>query len=118
MADSSGHSVRPLALAKNGEEGLFIDWSDGHRSAHTWQHLRANCPCAGCRGEASKPADPFRILTAKELEQTSPMRAVEFAPIGHYAYKIVWNDGHDTGIYTLENLRALCQCPLCSNQKR
>jgi DUF971 family protein len=30
-------------------------------------------------------------------------------PVGYYAYKITWNDGHDTGIYTLENLRQLCQ---------
>jgi DUF971 family protein len=34
-------------------------------------------------------------------------------PVGNYAYKIIWNDGHDTGIYTLENLRALCECASC-----
>jgi DUF971 family protein len=28
-------------------------------------------------------------------------------PIGHYAYQIVWNDGHDTGIYPVEQLRKL-----------
>ena len=33
--------------------------------------------------------------------------------VGRYAYKIVWSDGHDTGIYTLEHLRSLCQCPQC-----
>jgi DUF971 family protein len=31
--------------------------------------------------------------------------------IGRYAYKIVWSDGHDTGIFTLEQLRELCRCP-------
>ena len=34
-------------------------------------------------------------------------------PLGHYAYKITWSDGHDTGIYTCEALRDLCQCELC-----
>ncbi len=34
--------------------------------------------------------------------------------VGRYAYKIVWNDGHETGIYTLEYLRSLCQCPECT----
>jgi DUF971 family protein len=34
-------------------------------------------------------------------------------PVGHYAYKITWNDGHDTGIFTLEHLRELCQCAEC-----
>jgi DUF971 family protein len=29
--------------------------------------------------------------------------------VGRYAYKIVWSDGHDTGIFTLEHLRALCE---------
>ena len=24
-----------------------------------------------------------------------------------------FSDGHDTGLYTLEHLRALCQCPAC-----
>ena len=30
-------------------------------------------------------------------------------PRGHYAYQIVWNDGHDTGIFTLEQLRQLSE---------
>jgi DUF971 family protein len=29
--------------------------------------------------------------------------------VGRYGYKIVWSDGHDTGIYTLEGLRALAE---------
>jgi len=28
-------------------------------------------------------------------------------PIGHYAYQITWNDGHNTGIYPLARLREL-----------
>ncbi len=35
------------------------------------------------------------------------------SPVGYYAYKITWSDGHDSGSFTLENLRALCQCPEC-----
>jgi DUF971 family protein len=31
------------------------------------------------------------------------------SPVGQYAYQIAWNDGHDTGIYTLEALRRLGQ---------
>ena len=42
-----------------------------------------------------------------------PLAPVAMTPIGHYAYKITWSDGHDTGIFTLENLRELCQCPEC-----
>ena len=31
------------------------------------------------------------------------------APVGYYAYKVTWDDGHDTGIYTIEILRELCE---------
>jgi len=103
----------PVALSKEGSDRLVIQWNDGHRSTYTWMHLRGHCPCASCRDEQAKPADPFRILSEKDLQPRPPLAPVEVAPIGHYAYKITWNDGHDTGIYTLENLRALCQCEQC-----
>jgi len=108
------NALRPTRLSKEGEERLIIEWSDGHRSAYDWQHLRTNCPCAGCREERQKPADPFRILSDKELV---PLKPVAIAPIGYYAYKITWSDGHDTGIFTLEHLRELCQCAECQMSK-
>jgi DUF971 family protein len=104
----------PVKLSKEGSDKLLIDWNDGHQSVYTWQHLRSNCPCAGCREEKQKPADPFHILTPKELEIKGPLRPVEFVPVGYYAYRVKWSDGHDTGIFTLENLRELCQCEQCA----
>lgn len=100
----------PRTLSKQGDDRLAIDWSDGHRSIHTWQHLRNNCPCAGCREERQQPPDPFRVLKPSELQ---PLKPVRLEPIGHYGYKIVWNDGHDSGIFTLEHLRELCECSKC-----
>jgi DUF971 family protein len=117
MPASRPEPLRPVALAREGGEGLRIEWNDGHQSSYTWKHLRQNCPCAGCRGEFGKP-DPFQILTASELVPRPPLAPVAVTPVGHYAYKIVWNDGHDSGIYTLENLRALCQCPQCRGRPR
>jgi DUF971 family protein len=107
---SQPSSLRPVALRKEGSERLVIDWSDGHTSVHTWTNLRKECPCAGCRDERDKPPDPFRVLKPSEL---LPLTPVSLAPVGHYAYKIVWSDGHDTGLFTLENLRRLCECPQC-----
>jgi len=103
--------LQPVELQKEGSDRLIIRWKDGHRSIYDWAHLRAQCPCASCREERASPPDPFRILKPSEL---GPLAPVAITPVGHYAYKIVWSDGHDTGIYTLEHLRALCQCPLCS----
>jgi DUF971 family protein len=95
---------RPLALEKDGDGRLVIEWSDGLRTTYTWQHLREHCPCAGCREERLAPPDPFRILKPSEL---TPLKPISITPIGRYAYKIAWSDGHDTGLFTLEQLRQL-----------
>ena len=106
--------LRPVQLSKDGDDRLVIQWSDGHRSVFAWEHLRNHCPCAGCKEERLKPPDPFRILKPSEL---APLRPLGMTPVGYYAYKITWSDGHDTGIYTLENLRELCQCAECRPAK-
>ena len=67
-------------------------------------------PLRGCNEERQRPPDPFRILKPNEL---GPLKPTAITPVGHYAYKITWSDGHDTGIFTLENLRALCECEQC-----
>jgi YD repeat-containing protein len=113
MSSARNPHWRPMRLARDGQDRLVIEWNDGHRSMYSWTHLRASCPCASCREESGRPADPFRILTPGELAPRPPLAPVEFTPVGLYAYKIKWNDGHDSGIYTLEALRALCQCPRC-----
>src|SRR5215471_11803672 len=97
----------PVSLRREGEEQLVIEWNDGKHCVYTWQQLRAACPCASCREEREKPPDPFRILKPAEL---LPLKAVSMPRVGRYAYKIVWSDGHDTGIYTLQHLRELCGC--------
>ena len=99
--------LRPLSLKREGD-GLKIEWSDGSATFVTWKHLRANCPCASCIEFRAKPPDPFRILSPQEVAAGAPA-PVAMAPIGHYAYQITWNDGHDTGIYPLEVLRQLGQ---------
>ena len=113
MSAPHGELLRPLALGKDGEGRLLIEWNDGHRSVYAWQHLRKNCSCAGCREERLQPPDPFRILKSSEL---APLKPLSLAPVGHYGYKINWSDGHDSGIFTLEHLRALCQCPECQKK--
>lgn len=115
---TASQPLLPVALGKEGDDRLFIEWNDGHRSIYTWKHLREQCPCASCRGEMGQPPDPFRILKPSELVPKPPLAPVEMTPMGHYAYKIAWNDGHDTGIYTLEHLRGLCECAACVAAKR
>jgi DUF971 family protein len=115
MSSKQSGAPQPIALKKEGADRLAIDWQDGHHSVYTWKHLRDQCPCAGCREERLQPADPFRILKAQELV---PLAPVSLTPVGYYAYKITWSDGHDTGLYTLEHLRELCECPECLKKSR
>src|SRR5262249_17929663 len=118
MSALGSQQPAPVALGRDGEDRLFINWSDGHHSIYTWKHLRENCPCASCREERSAPPDPSRFLTPAELTPKPAPAALSMPRVGHYAYKIVWNDGHDTGLYTLEILRELCQCPQCSRKSQ
>lgn len=103
------NELRPVSLKREGD-GLKIEWSDGVVTTVAWKKLRAGCPCASCMEERARPADPFRILTPQEVAAGAPA-PVAMKPIGNYAYHVTWNDGHDTGIYTLELLRELGERP-------
>ena len=39
--------------------------------------------------------------------------AVAIALVGSYAIRVTWTDGHDSGIYTYDWLRAHCPCEAC-----
>lgn len=105
---TQGQSPRPVRIDKDGEVGLIITWSDGQTGRVAWQQLRAHCPCAACREERAQPLNPFRVLRPAEIS-TGPLHPVTMSPVGYYAYKIVWSDGHDTGLYTFDLLRSLCE---------
>jgi DUF971 family protein len=102
---SAGADLKPLSLRREGD-GLAIDWADGTRTFVAWATLRKNCPCASCNEDRQKPPDPFKLLSDKDVIAGAP-QPTKMAARGHYAYQITWNDGHDTGIYTLELLRHL-----------
>jgi DUF971 family protein len=92
---------------------LVLDWADGALSVYPLTFLRAQCPCASCRtlrdqaGSAAK--DPFRVIPTNLLQPNSEMAGVE--PVGRYGMRIIWADGHNTGIYTFEYLRELAETP-------
>jgi DUF971 family protein len=104
-------AITPTAIDARREEGLLtIDWADGHRSRFTAVALRWLCPCAFCRGEAGGPGwlDSMPELTAQQTQ------LVDLRLVGQYALAPVWGDGHDTGYYTFEALRASCDCVSCA----
>ena len=80
---------------------LQLTWDDGHTSRHRLDVLRSLCPCAQCQGH--HPSQSLNLAP----EQFPGIRLIDLAPVGRYAYHVVWSDHHDTGIYTLTFLRGL-----------
>jgi len=89
-----------------------INWNDGHVSTYPLALLRAACPCASCRGgheRMSALPDPSLFDTYMPLDAPST-RITTVKAVGSYAVTVVWEDGHDHGIYNWSYLRALCPC--------
>jgi DUF971 family protein len=105
--------TRPVHLALAGEDRLLIEWSDGQKRQYTFRELRDNCPCATCREKRRQPPEPaaptggFVGLPVLSAAEARPLKILEMAPVGNYAYAINFSDGHNTGIFTLELLREL-----------
>jgi DUF971 family protein len=98
-------------LKRTSPSHLTFDWSDGHQGLTSLATLRDRCPCAGCQGETvllrhyEPPAPDTTAQGRYEL--------VAVEPVGNYALKFRWGDGHDQGIYTWDHLRGMCECPEC-----
>ena len=55
-----------------------------------------------------------------EIVKIFPIRAtqlVDYRPEGKYAFRLLFSDGHATGIYNFRYLRKLCQCHKCAKTK-
>ena len=104
----------PVEIQRNDQGTLRILWDDGHESRYAYAALRQACPCATCREQrAQQQRNPFQVLTTVTTHEVEP---VQLSTVGNYALNIEWSDGHRTGIYPWDMLRALCPCPQCTGQ--
>lgn len=85
---------------------LAIAWSDGGESFLGFEELRRACPCASCRGE---PDALGRVVRPDVTFQENSFHLVRYQPIGGYAVQLHFADGHGTGIYSFDHLRAIGQ---------
>jgi DUF971 family protein len=109
--------IDPEHIAISKSKGIKIDWNDGHRSDYSLAYLRDECPCATCTGAhgttpeksnySNAAADPFPMFKPV-------LKMVNVEPVGQYAIRIYWSDGHNTGIYSFERLREICPCQECT----
>ena len=96
---------QPTRIERRGTS-LEIRWKDLQCSELSYRRLRQKCPCARCDA-ARSGKDPFRILPSDDFFEN--LQLVDIQRVGHYAVRLVWNDGHRTGIYTFEFLRELSE---------
>jgi DUF971 family protein len=78
---------------------LEVSFDDGTRYELPAEYLRVHSPSAEVKGHAGGEGV---LVSGKE---GVAIRAVE--PIGHYAVRLLFDDGHDTGLYTWKYLHEL-----------
>jgi DUF971 family protein len=108
---------KKVRVMKTEGTGVAIEWKDGHASKWSFAWLRNACPCATCHEEREqsgrKPGEPKPKPQTLLVMYEPPVRPVEVTPVGKYAMKFKWTDGHESGIYSWEYLRRVCQCEAC-----
>jgi DUF971 family protein len=78
---------------------LEISFDDGSRFSLPCEYLRVHSPSAEVRGHG--PGQEV-LQTGKE-----DVNVVEIEPVGQYAIKLTFSDGHDTGLYSWDYLHDL-----------
>ena len=104
--------MSPKSIKRLSDGQLQIVWDDGHDSRFPLGQLRDQCPCAGCQGETVL----LHTYVPPPVDRATPGRyeLKDLSLVGSYAMQCSWGDGHATGIYTWERLRASCPCGACA----
>ncbi len=78
---------------------LVVGFDDGNSFELSFEYLRVHSPSAEVKGHG--PGQEV-LQTGKEN-----VRIIEIEPVGHYAIRLIFDDGHDTGLFTWNYLYEL-----------
>ena len=78
---------------------LSISYADDRQFDLSFEFLRVHSPSADVKGHG---VGQEVLQTGKEQVQISSIE-----PVGHYAIRLIFDDGHDTGLYTWKYLHEL-----------
>ncbi len=96
----SGSQTTAIGFRRRDARTLSVLWEDGRQNDFDVRDLRLACRCALCVEEMSgRP-----LLDPKSVRPDVIPRTI--TSVGNYAITVSWNDGHSTGIYSFERLRA------------
>jgi len=90
--------------APRGALHMDIVFSDEHIASLPHEILRGFCPCAVCQGHQGN----IRYVEGGDINLS------DIEEVGNYALRMIWGDGHGTGLYSYRYLRKLCQCSECA----
>ncbi|HUQ29844.1 MAG TPA: DUF971 domain-containing protein [Usitatibacter sp.] len=93
-------ALRPTDITLHQQSNMLdVTFEDGSRYSMPVEYLRVYSPSAEVRGHG--PGQ--EVLQAGKRNVS--VKAIE--PVGMYAIKLVFSDGHDTGIYSWDYLHEL-----------
>jgi DUF971 family protein len=84
-----------------GRRELEIHFADGSSGRLPAEYLRVHSPSAEVTGHGSGEGV---LVTGKQ-----DVAIARIEPVGNYAVRLVFDDGHDTGLYTWPILYDLCR---------
>jgi DUF971 family protein len=92
-------SVWPSEIKLQGGRTLVVSFEDGVRHELAAEYLRVESPSAEVQGHAPEQK---MLVTGKR-----DVRIIAVEPVGNYAVRLRFDDGHSTGLYTWTYLRHL-----------
>jgi ATP-binding protein involved in chromosome partitioning len=98
---SSARAAPPVLTLSNDKSQLIVTFDDGTSFPLSAEMLRVMSPSAEVQGHS-----PDQRVTVGGKRN---VRIGELKPVGNYAVRIVFDDGHDTGLYAWDYLRTLGQ---------
>jgi ATP-binding protein involved in chromosome partitioning len=100
LSGAAGQRVPPPTLRiKPGADALDVSFGDGNQYELSAEMLRVMSPSAEVQGHSPEQ----RVTVGKKRN----VKIRDLVPVGNYAVKIVFDDGHDTGLFTWSYLALL-----------
>src|SRR6201991_4542749 len=100
MAGLTSQTPQPVSITAHQQSRVLeVGFSDGRSFRIPFELMRVYSPSAEVQGHGP----------GQEILQTGKRNVVieSLEPVGHYAVKPIFSDGHDSGIYTWELLYRL-----------
>ena len=94
------HVPSEIKLQKKSRQ-ISISFDDGSHFELPFEYLRVHSPSADVQGHG-----PGQEILQKGKEN---VQVTNIEPVGHYAVRLVFDDGHDTGLYAWDYLYLLCR---------